>query len=443
MTLHPRLRPVVMLAFALLPVAAMAQDTLTLDQAMQAAQARNASLRAARAGNDEAAARADAARSGFFPRLAVTESWQRGDQPVFVFSSLLSAREFTSANFAIDRLNHPDPTSFFRTTIGAEQLIYDGGRQKASSAHASLQHEAAQKSADEVEAGVAVATVQAYGRILIAQSARRTAAAAVASAREDRARAERRRDAGMATEADVLALAVHVAGLEQRAIQAAGDEAIARADLNRWTGDRVEREFQVIEPPAPTVANESLATLLAEAEASRPEIARAIAMQKAADAARRESRAALIPQIAAQAALDIAGTQFDSRASSWIVGTQFQWTFATGGGQLAATKAAAASTARARAEADEARAYVQVEVVTAQRRLEAARAREVVGRAAVDQARESERIIRDRFDAGMAAVNDVLRASTALLDAAANRTSAAVEALVSAADLRRSVGRMP
>ena len=34
---------------------------------------------------------------------------QRGNQPVFVFGSLLNQRNFTEANFAIDALNHPDP----------------------------------------------------------------------------------------------------------------------------------------------------------------------------------------------------------------------------------------------------------------------------------------------------------------------------------------------
>src|SRR5690349_4297035 len=85
----------------------IAQDTLTLDDALRAAAANNASLRAARAGADEASARASEARARFFPRVGVSESWQRGDQPVFVFSSLLSSRRFTAANFAVDALNNP------------------------------------------------------------------------------------------------------------------------------------------------------------------------------------------------------------------------------------------------------------------------------------------------------------------------------------------------
>jgi outer membrane protein TolC len=69
-----------------------------------------------------------------------------------------------------------------------------------------------------------------------------------------------------------------------------------------------------------------------------------------------------------------------------------------------------------------------------------ARARVEVGHAAVAEARESQRMIRDRYDAGMASVNDVLRAARALLDAEALQTSAQVDLLVSRAELERAIG---
>jgi outer membrane protein TolC len=165
--------------------------------------------------------------------------------------------------------------------------------------------------------------------------------------------------------------------------------------------------------------------------------------EQIATATRRQARAALIPQITAQAAFDVSGISFTDRASSWIVGGELRWTFATGGAELAGMKAAAASIARTRAESEDARAAVHVEVVSALRRLETARARRDAGRAAVDQARESQRIIRDRFEAGIAPVNDVLRASTALLDADANRVASLVDTMVATTMLRRALGRAP
>ena len=421
---------------------AQAQEPLTLDRAIGAALINNASLRAARASGAEADAHVGEARSGFFPRLTLSESWQRSNQPVFVFSSLLAARQFGAANFAIDALNNPDPIGFFHGAVGVDQLIFDGGGQRAGTDAAARRRDIAGLATDEAAAALTLATTQMFGRVVAAQAARRAAEAGVETAREDLARAERRRDAGMVSDADVLDLAVHVADLRQRAIQAGGDAAVARAELNRLMGAPIDRDYRLVEPTVADAGGEPpLDVLLAEAEAARPEIRRAVAAQQLADAGRREARAAIIPHVAAQAGFDVSGTRFNDRASSWMVGGELRWSLSLGGAERARTEAAAAAAARAGAEADEARATVQVEVVSALRRLEAARARQTVGRAAVDQSRESQRIIRDRFEAGLAGVNDLLRASAAVLDADAQRTSALLDTVNSEAMLRRALGR--
>ena len=106
-------------------------------------------------------------------------------------------------------------------------------------------------------------------------AARRAADAALAAAREDLARAERRRDAGIATDADVLALVVHVADLQQRAIQAEGDAAYGSRGTQQADGQprrcvssmssnrRARRSTMSLTRP-------NVAALLAEADARAP-----------------------------------------------------------------------------------------------------------------------------------------------------------------------------
>jgi outer membrane protein TolC len=423
-----------------------AQELLTVDRAVQDALAHNASLRASRASVSESDAYVTEARSGWFPRVSVTESWQRGDQPVFVFSSLLSSRQFAAENFAIDSLNHPEATGFFRNTIAVEQLVFDGGRQRSVTDSAQFRRDIAQLSTDEASAALVLATVQAFGRTLVADAGQRAAEAALEAAREDLIRAQNRRDTGLATDADVLALVAHVADLQQRAIQQQGEAGVSRAELNRLMGAPIEREYLVAQPS--DVDNASLATtsveaLFAEAERNRSELRKAAVARQLAETDRQNARAALIPQVAAQGAFDLSGTQFNDRASAWLVGAEFRWNLSLGGAETARIKAAAGASTRAAAEADDARAAVHVEVVTALRRLQAANARRLAGRAAVEQARESQRITRDRFDAGLAGVSDVLRASSAVVDAESQRVAAAVDAMVSDAMLRRALGRNP
>jgi outer membrane protein TolC len=423
-----------------------AQELLTVDRAVQDALAHNASLRASRASVSESDAYLTEARSGWFPRVSVTESWQRGDQPVFVFSSLLSSRQFAAENFAIDSLNHPEATGFFRNTIAVEQLVFDGGRQRSVTDSAQFRRDIAQLSADEASAALVLATVRAFGRTLVADAGQRAAEAALEAAREDLIRAQNRRDTGLATDADVLALVAHVADLQQRAIQQQGEAGVSRAELNRLMGAPIEREYLVAQPSDAdnaSLATTSVEALFAEAERNRSELRKAAVARQLAETDRQNARAALIPQVAAQGAFDLSGTQFNDRASAWLVGAEFRWNLSLGGAETARIKAAAGASTRAAAEADDARAAVHVEVVTALRRLQAANARRLAGRAAVEQARESQRITRDRFDAGLAGVSDVLRASSAVVDAESQRVAAAVDAMVSEAMLRRALGRTP
>jgi len=427
-----------------LPAATPAQEALPLDRVVQRVLARNATLTGIRADAGAARAAADVARSAWFPRVSFSEAWQRSNEPVFVFGSLLSARRFAAANFAIDALNHPPATAAFRSTVAVDQIVFDGGRLRAVTDAARSEADAAALSIDARAADLVVAATETFGRVLRAQAARKAADAGVASARQDRARAAERRDAGLATDGDVLALDVHVAALERQRIQAAGDAGVAIAELNRLMGESIDRDWSAVDAaPATEEPLPALGELLDGVDAARPDIRRADAMRQAAEHAGRAAGRLLVPQVGVQAALDLAGTEFAHRASGWIAGGALQWTFSTGGAELARVRLAAEQLARARADAEDARAAARVDVVTAYRRLETARLQQVAARSAVAQARESQRIVRDRFDAGMAGVNDVLRASSDLLDAESNDVAARVDALVAAAALSRAAGHLP
>ncbi|MFK8843555.1 hypothetical protein, partial [Escherichia coli] len=80
------------------------------------------------------------ARAGFRPKVDVAESWQRGNQPVFVFGSLLAQGRFEAQNFALAALNHPDAVDNFRSAVSVEQPLFDGAT-RASVTAAGIGHE--------------------------------------------------------------------------------------------------------------------------------------------------------------------------------------------------------------------------------------------------------------------------------------------------------------
>jgi outer membrane protein TolC len=92
-------------------------------------------------------------------------------------------------------------------------------------------------------------------------------------------------------------------------------------------------------------------------------------------------------------------------------------------------------------ERGKAETLVRLDVQMAVARLEAARASEAVGRAAADQARESRRIIRDRYGSGLTDVATLLRSADAEQQADAQQIAAHVQVLTATATLQRAIGR--
>jgi outer membrane protein len=430
-----------MLLAALAPRVAAAQTALTLDQAIDAALAKNAGLKAAAAGVRESAARMDEARAAYLPRVDYIEDWQRGSNPVYVFGSLLSQRQFTAANFALDALNHPDPLTNFHGAFALQQPVYDSQR-IAGIQSAGLGNQIAQQMNAEARAEMAIGVTRVYGGVLQAVAARTSADAAVETAKDDLARTEQRRDAGMATEADVLSLRVFLAQMQERQIRSASGEAIARAQLNQLMGEPLDRPF-TLAPPAPLEARAPSSGEDDEASAlkNRPSLKRAEAQFQLASVTRSAAKRSFLPQAYFQAMYDMNGNSFTDRASSWLVAGQIRVNLFAGLGDSARLRAATEAQIRAAAEQENLSNTVRLEVRTARAEVDAARAREAVGRAAVLQARESQRIIRDRYESGLAGVSDVLRAATALLDAETLRIASIVDVMVGQAALDRATGR--
>jgi outer membrane protein len=405
------------------PAVATAQSSLTLDGAVSRAATNNPNVRASRASEAEALARVDQARSVFFPRVEIAESWQRGNQPVFVFGSLLAQRSFGPSNFDIAALNHPDPLTNVRTAVTAEQVVFDAGRMNAGMHMASLGAQAAALGTRDAVQALKVAATQAYGGVLMAQSQRRAAESAIAGAQEDVLRAEHRRDAGLATEADVLAVRVHFAQMRQRAISAASAETIARAQLNEVMGEPIDTVFQLQEPvPVPDDTPPVVPVDDRDILKTRTDVARAGLQLQIASAQVSAARSAWFPQAVIQGAYEFNGGSLTTQVA-------------------ARRREARAALERAQAGREQADAHARVEWRSAVARLDESRARGDVARTARAQARESQRIIRDRYEAGLASVSDVLRAATALLDADLQYTSAIVDVFVNRALVDRARGQ--
>jgi outer membrane protein len=201
----PRLAVLTVLVALAAPATTGAQAPLPLADAVSRALSQNLDARSSAAAERQAARRVAQARAGFLPSVDASQTWQRGNQPVFVFGSLLAQRRFAASNFAIDALNHPDAVSNLRTALTIDQAVFDRST-RAGVLSATLSHRIAILDRSRLDQELTVAVSAAYGIVLSAEAARMAATAAVETAAADLELARNRRDVGAVTEADVLQL---------------------------------------------------------------------------------------------------------------------------------------------------------------------------------------------------------------------------------------------
>jgi outer membrane protein len=432
----------IFLAILFMALPASAQSPLSLADAIARARVHNPDVGAAAAAEREAAERITQVRSGYLPTMDVTESWQRGNHPVFAFSSRVAQGRFTAADFALDALNHPAATNNFRAAISVEQPLFD--RTTAANLRAaSIARDMAATGRQLVDHDLTAAVTDAFGGVLVAIATGRSAAAAVDSARADRELAGNRRDAGRVTDADVLQLDVYLARTLERQAQAIADERIARARLNQLMGEPLAMTFSLdLTPPAIAIDLTNPAALEEEAVKRRPEVALAAQREQLAAATVSSARAAFLPQVAARAAWEVNGATWSSRSSSWLAGAVVRINLFRGFADKARLAEAREQAARRAIEKGKVETMARLDVQIALARLEAAQASEAVGRAAADRARESHRIVRDRYESGLMDAAMLLRSADDVQQADALQIAARVNVLTATATLHRAIGKL-
>lgn len=417
-----------------------AQTRLTLDQAVARASTESPEIRASVAAEREARARLAQARAGLWPAADFSESWQRGTQPVFVFSSLLAQRHFADSAMAIDALSRPTAVSDYRSAVAVDAPIFDAAT-RASLRSAELDVDMAAVRREAVQHDVAVSVVAAYGAVVNAVAMRRVVAVSLESARVDLTLAEQRRDQGLVTDADVLQVQLHVAVTREREIRARADETVARAHLNQVMGAGLDDVFVVDDLAGPAEPPRAADNAEAAAVQVRPEARLAVLNESLADVTREAARAAFSPRVSATATWEANGGRWGARSSGWTAGIVARINLFRGFSDRARLAEALELQQRRRIERERIDTAVRVDVRETGARLDAARATADVADAAVAQAMESQRIVRDRYEGGLTDVSALLRAAEGVHEAEARRVTARVEVIVATAAWRRATGK--
>lgn len=432
------------LLLLILAVPLWAQDPLSLRDAVRLALRENKAIAAANAGMRAAETRIVEARSGVLPKVNYSESFVRSDNPVFVFSSLLTQHQFGAENFNIGPLNRPDSINNFQSQVTVDQVLYDAGQTRNAVRSADLSRQMSGEDRRRTQMQLVAGVVTAYYGAVLAAESFNTALQALKSAEADLVRAESVRAAGMSTDVDVLSIRVHLAAVTEQRIQRAADLEVAKSALNDAlglpldTGHLLTTSLTALDLPDLT-----LASLEKDASATRPE---ARQMHLEADMAKTQAdsaRSALLPQVSFHAAFEADRQQFiDKGGANWLTSIGLHWNLFNGMADKARIEESSHWLERAHADEQRMDSAVRLEVRRAWANLRAAQERIEVAKAAVAEAEESLRITQNRYQSGMSNVTDLLRNETAVLESRTRYLAAVHDQRIAATMLDLAAGRL-
>lgn len=344
---------------------------------------------------------------------------------------------------------YPDIPDNYRARLDLQWPIYTGGRGDALERAARAEREAIAKDVAAARADLRLEITRAYWAAVTAGETeavvRRSVEAVEAHVKDVRARLA----AGLVPPNEIASAEAQVSHQRLLALEAANQRAIAEADLARLTG----REVAAVAAPAatpelpPVTAAAPVSELVAGAVRDRPE--RAALAQRAASA---DARAAAVaagarPQVLVGGGYDYArpNPRIFPRSrdwqSAWDASINVSWTLWDGGRRAAERGEATAAAAAAKTRIGEFDRQVTFEVRARSLELESSRQAVRAAEDGIRAAREAERVVGERYQAGVLTSTEVLDALVARLQAELDRTRAISAVRLAEARMERALGR--
>ncbi len=419
MRIHASLRATlllpVILAGLILATPVLAQTPITLSDAIAMALEKNPAHRQALAQRMAAQASIRENRASLLPRVDFSELGTRSNDPVFVFGTRLRQQRFSSADFALDRLNRPTPIGDFSSRFSGQWTIFDSFQNVRQVHLASLAEEEAGHALDRADQELVFRVTQAYYAVLLAAKNVDVAEASLKTAQSVEDRSRTRVESGIAVNSDLLSAQTSTAERKQDLVGARNDLAVSEMALALAVGVSPDEQLKPVDTLAQNMpAVPPIADLEQRALANRPELKRMQTEVSAQETRIAMAKSAFGPKINA-----FGSWQTDSPSigwnggNNWTAGVEVQMDLFDGGARRARLARAQAMADEAGAARDSLRDAIRLEVRRAYYDLDTARQQVEITRAAIAQAQESLRINQNRYDSGLSTVTELLRAEEA------------------------------
>jgi outer membrane protein len=389
---------------------------LTLRHAVEIALEKNPLRKAALAEQKAAAADARQARSSLLPQVTFSETATRGNDPVYAFGTRLRQGRFTSADFALNRLNSPTPIGNFATRFGGQWNLFDSFSNWANIQRANAMRQAAGQQLAHTDQETVFQVINAYYGLLLAQKQLQLAQGTVQTADAILSNSKARYDSGLVVESDYLSSVVNAATRRQELIRATNAVLLARAQLSNALGITTGPTYA----PAEALTERTLPQFpLEQAEKAaienRPDLKQIELQEVAQSQGVRSARAAFGPRVNAFASWGLENpTLFaGGGGNNWMGGIEVQLDLFSGRAKAARLAHEKAMQERIAALRQATVNNVSLDVRRAWYDADTARQQLEVARTSITQSEEALRISQNRYGAGLTTITELLRSEDA------------------------------
>lgn len=420
-----------------------AAEVITLEQAVDTALRNNPGLKAADAQVDVAQAGVLRSSSGFLPRVTVSETYSRTNDPLMVFGTKLNQELVTPQDLDVNVINHPEPVSNYNTRFAVVQPVFNGGKDYLGVRQAKLSRDASVQDRERARQETVYGVIRAYYGLLLAEEARKAALQSLQASRENVKLAEARYRAGAVLQSDLFRAKVQYAEVRETAGRAENNIRLATASLNFAMGVPQSTEYVVDDSLSVREARTDMNLLIEEASARRPDLLSTELNRRNAETGIGQARADYLPSLNLTGQVDWNSSNIaEADAKSWAVMAVLQWNLFDGLVTKSKVREAVASAQKMKALEEQTRSSVQLQVRQAFYNLSASLDRIAATASSVQEAEEGLRIVQKRYEVGMTNFVDVLGAETALIRARNNALQALYDNNIAHAELKLATGTL-
>ena len=377
-------------------------EPLTMAEAIQIAVNQNPHVKAANFQVKAVESNTIQARSGFYPQIDFSETFNRTTNPMWAFGTQLNQGSITQEDFDPARLNDPDAVNNFATAVSMSWSIYDGGRTKIGWEQAKQNLEVASLMLERTRKQVIAQTATVYVGFLLAQKNIAVIKQALETAQANLKMIESRYHNGFVVKSDVLRAMVRIADLKQQHLQAESRVEVAKAMLNASMGSPGDTPLN---PVTPFAVGEQIKGEIEDwihtALSKRLDLEKLRHQEEMARKEIDKSRAGHFPDLRLVGNYEIDSEDFSNTADNYTIGAVVKVNLFSGYHITGKTEAAKSFLNRLQEIRKAMELGIQVQTREAFLTALSSWERIPVAHIAVDQAEEGLRIVKNRYKNGL------------------------------------------